>query len=107
MLDAVGKPTAGIKKGVLYFIGNYDQCMSTRVRINTPSHAHHDLVNASLVSVNMSAEQDGEENDVTFNGRYCRATFNLPRSLINSVAGKHADVSTIAWFVYLYGALKT
>ena len=96
MLDAVGKPTAGIKKGVLYFIGNYDQCMSTRVRINIPSHAHHGPVNASLVSVNVSDEEDGEENDVTFNGRYCRATFNLPRSLIKSVAGKHADVSTIA-----------
>ena len=81
VLDAVGKPTAGIKKGVLYFIGNYDQCMSTTARIH--------------ISVNASVEDPQNNHDISFNGRYCRSTFSLPQSLVNSVAGEHANVSKL------------
>ena len=79
MLDAVGKPSPGIQRGVLYFIGNYDQCAATVARIP---------VNASLGEYHNSDE-------VTFNTRYCRSTFKLPMGLVNAVAGEHANVSII------------
>ena len=79
MIDAVGKPSPGIDKGVLYFIGNYDQCAKIVAKIPA---------NASLGEY-LNAD------DVTFNTRYCRSTFKLPMGLVNAVAGKHANVSDI------------
>ena len=87
MLDAVGKPSAGIKRGVLYFVGNYDQCKST----------------VSKIPANTSLGEFQSADDVTFKGRYCRSTFHLPQGLINSVAGKHANVSlSILCFVCIF-----
>ena len=77
MIDAVGKPSPGIQKGVLYFIGNYDQCAKT----------------VAMIPTNASLGEYHNADDVTFSTRYCRSTFNLPTWLINSVAGEHANVS--------------
>ncbi|XP_045162819.2 uncharacterized protein LOC123527433 [Mercenaria mercenaria] len=75
MFDAVGKPTTGIRRGVLYFIGTYDQCQKVRAEIP---------VNATLGQYRAKAE-------VKYQGRYCRATFTPPRSLIESIAGDHIN----------------
>lgn len=73
MFDAVGKPPQGIMKGNLDFIGQYDECLAVKGIINT----------------------DGKSNSTTesssFGGRYCRATFNLPDSLMKSIVG---DIDT-------------
>ncbi|KAJ8310945.1 hypothetical protein KUTeg_011505 [Tegillarca granosa] len=69
VFDAVGKPPQGIMKGNLHFIGQYDECLAVKGIINT----------------------DGKSNSTTesssFGGRYCRATFNLPDSLMKSIVG--------------------
>ena len=81
VFDAYGKPTTGIRRGVLYFAGTYDQCMT--VRASVP-------VNVSLGQYHVV---EGEE--VNFGGKYCRATFNPPQSLIAGVAGDHINVSRL------------
>lgn len=76
MFDAVGKPTTGIRRGVLYFIGTYDQCLNVQADI----------------PINASLGENKAEKEVTYQGRYCRATFIPPRSLVQSIAGKHVNV---------------
>lgn len=75
MFDAIGKPTTGIRRGVLYFIGTYDQCQNVRA---------HQSVNDSLGQYRVS-------NESHFAGKYCRATFVPPQGLVASIAGSHIN----------------
>lgn len=77
VFDAVGKPTTGIRRGVLYFAGTYDECVNVKARI----------------PLNASLGQYVADTDMAFKGKYCRATFTPPTSLVQSVAGNHINVS--------------
>jgi len=48
VIDAWGKPTPGILNGQILWVGDYDECLNTRSK--------------------------HESSDLTFQGRYCRAT---------------------------------
>ncbi|XP_025083336.1 nose resistant to fluoxetine protein 6-like [Pomacea canaliculata] len=66
MLDSFGKPSGGILKGAVHFVGSYEECHSVHAYI--PAHP-----NMTLGSV--------PHNYVTeFDTRFCRVTFNLPDS---------------------------
>ncbi|XP_052213782.1 O-acyltransferase like protein-like isoform X5 [Dreissena polymorpha] len=75
MFDAIGKPTTGIRRGVLYFGGTYDECQAVSARVTR----------------NVSGDEHPADADIAFQGKYCRATFVPPRSLIESVAGEHIN----------------
>ncbi|XP_041377307.1 nose resistant to fluoxetine protein 6-like [Gigantopelta aegis] len=71
VFDAMGKPAGGITKGNLYFLGEYELCMST--------HAH---VPAGIIIGNKTREVSRD-----FDTKFCRAAFNLPDSVVNAVTG--------------------
>ncbi|KAL4221456.1 hypothetical protein ACF0H5_019713 [Mactra antiquata] len=75
VFDAIGKPTTGIRRGVLYFMGTYDQCVNVQAHIP---------FNASLGELKADTERH-------FQGKYCRATFVPPEALVASIAGKHIN----------------
>ncbi|XP_067659498.1 O-acyltransferase like protein-like [Haliotis asinina] len=68
MFDSFGKPTGGITKGSLYWVGSYDLCMSTKAGLP----AGVILGNRTLTT------------PIKFNGKFCRAQFRLPEKLIES-----------------------
>ncbi|XP_062582716.1 O-acyltransferase like protein-like [Saccostrea cucullata] len=71
MFDSAGKPPTGTLTGNLHFIGSYDQCLSI-----TPQ-----------------SSSDGGQLTTT-DTRYCRATFDIPDSLMASVTSLIGDVNT-------------
>ncbi|XP_061196927.1 nose resistant to fluoxetine protein 6-like [Saccostrea echinata] len=71
MFDSAGKPPTGTLTGNLHFIGSYDQCLSI-----TPQ----------------SSSLGGQLT--TRNTRYCRATFDIPDSLMASVKSLIGEVNT-------------
>ncbi|XP_046381394.2 nose resistant to fluoxetine protein 6-like [Haliotis rufescens] len=68
MFDAFGKPTGGITKGSLYWVGSYDLCVS--IKAGLPAGVI--LGNRTLTT------------PIKFNGKFCRAQFRLPDALIKS-----------------------
>ena len=86
VFDAIGKPTTGIRRGVLYFIGTYDQCQNIRAEI----------------PINATLGEYRAETEVKFQGKYCRATFTPPRSLVESIAGDHINVC----YHFVYSELR-
>ncbi|XP_033764070.1 uncharacterized protein LOC117345175 [Pecten maximus] len=62
MLDAAGKPTAGLLKGSLHMMGNYDECLAIKADFPTETNTTR-----------------------SFGGRYCRVAFDLPKSLLISL----------------------
>ncbi|XP_064599253.1 O-acyltransferase like protein-like [Liolophura sinensis] len=70
MADAFGKPGAGILKGNLYEIGNYDQCLATT------AFEEHSWV-AGTGPMTSKVER--------FKGEFCRVTFNLPKSFVDGL----------------------
>ncbi|KAK3604479.1 hypothetical protein CHS0354_019072 [Potamilus streckersoni] len=75
IFDAIGKPTTGIRQGVMHFIGTYDQCMNVKAKLN----------------VGLPLGPDNNTIDRQFGTKYCRATFPLPQSIINDVAGENVN----------------
>ena len=86
MFDAIGKPTTGIQRGVMYFRGTYDQCQNVRAQI----------------PINATLGEHVTEEEINFRGKYCRATFSPPRSLFENVLGDHINVRLILLYTYVY-----
>ncbi|XP_064611188.1 O-acyltransferase like protein-like [Liolophura sinensis] len=83
MLDATGKPGAGILKGNLYMVGNYDQCLSVSVRDTQTIIRRRDKVGV-----------DYER----FKGHYCRLTVDLPKSFVTSLGvDTHGIPVRLSW----------
>ncbi|XP_060080532.1 uncharacterized protein LOC132559918 [Ylistrum balloti] len=59
MLDAAGKPTAGLLRGSLHMLGNYDECLAVQAKITSADNTTR-----------------------SFSGRYFRIAFDLPKSLL-------------------------
>lgn len=70
MADALGKPGAGILKGNLYEVGNYDQCLATT------AYEEHTWV-AGTGPKTSRVER--------FKGEFCRVTINLPKSFVDGL----------------------
>ena len=70
MLDSYGKPSGGILKGALHYVGSFDECNAVHAYIPR---------NDSLFF-----GQHAHDHDTEFDTRFCRVTFNLPESLTGS-----------------------
>ncbi|KAL5014134.1 hypothetical protein ScPMuIL_008404 [Solemya velum] len=69
MVDASGKPGGGVMKGNLHFLGNYDQCAEIMAIIDR----------GSVIGRRYQAQER------RFGTNYCRATFSIPKSFIESM----------------------
>ena len=69
MVDATGKPNAGIERGSFYFVGSYDECYMAKPEIHKG-----DVIG-------------GKEypRTRTFDPRFCRVDITIPTNLIDSL----------------------
>lgn len=56
MLDAFGKPSAGLMKGVFQWVGNYEECLDVRADVARPRQFTH----------------RPRDSRVQFGAKYCR-----------------------------------
>ncbi|XP_052820617.1 O-acyltransferase like protein-like isoform X2 [Mya arenaria] len=82
MIDADGKPSAGILRGSFYFVGSYDECILVK-----PSIKAGDVIGGKKRTSSSS-----------FNTRFCRIDIAIPKKIIDSLHvnthGIHLKVTT-------------
>ncbi|XP_052270668.1 O-acyltransferase like protein-like isoform X1 [Dreissena polymorpha] len=76
MIDATGKPNAGLQRGSFYFLGSYDQCYQIKPEIKAG-----DVIGG----VNVTSSR-------SFSTKFCRANIPIPDSFVESL---HVDTHGI------------
>ncbi|ESP03530.1 hypothetical protein LOTGIDRAFT_237644 [Lottia gigantea] len=69
MFDSIGKPSGGITKGALYYIGSYDECAKVQ----------------AYIPKNITLGHIWRGKEKSFTTKFCRAKFNVSDNFVQSL----------------------